>query len=305
MSFAVRRLLVLPLSLVGVVTAVFVVMRILPGNPVQVMLVEAGASPELMDEWRLRYGIADPLPRQYLLYLTALARGDLGHSLVSGRPVTDLIAEQFPSTVVLTCSSFALSLCVGGALGLLSAWHRGGWIDGLSRLTAVATVSLPTYWTGLVAILLFSATLRWLPAGGQGTLRHLLLPTLTLGLASSGSVARLVRAALLEVMAHPYVQVAEAKGLPARLVLLRHALRAASAPIVSYLGVLVGYLLAGTAVTETVFSRRGLGRLLVEAIVSQDYPLAQGCILLAACTFTAANTVADVLAAALDPRMRE
>ena len=305
MGLVARRLLILPLSLLGVATAVFVVMRVLPGDPVQAMLVEAGASPALLDEWRQRYGISEPIPTQYLLYLRSLVRGDLGHSLASGRAVADLIAEQFPSTVVLTATSFLVSLSLGGALGVLGARHQGGWLDGLSRLAAVATVSLPTYWTGLLAILLFSAHLRWLPASGQGTWRHLILPSLTLGLASAGVTARLVRAALLDVLAQPYVQVAQAKGLPGRTVLTRHALRAAAAPIIAFLSVQVGFLLAGTAITETVFSRRGLGRLLVEAVLTQDYPLAQGCILLAACTFTVANTAADLLTAAIDPRVRE
>ncbi|MHB0875065.1 MAG: ABC transporter permease [Anaerolineae bacterium] len=305
MTLVSRRLIGLPLSLLGVATAVFIIMRVLPGDPVEAMLVEAGASPALIDDWRRHYGLSEPLPTQYALYLRSLARGDLGRSLISGRAVTDLIAEQFPGTLALTTTSFLLSLVVGGSLGLLSAWHRGRWVDAVSRLLAVATVSLPTYWTGLLAILLFAAYLRWLPASGQGTWRHLVLPTLTLGLASAGVVARLVRASVLEVLGQPYVQVAQAKGLRGRVVLGRHVLRAAAAPMIAFLSVQVGFLLAGTAITETVFSRPGLGRLLVEAVLAQDYPLAQGCILLAAGTYTVINTGADLLTAWIDPRARD
>ena len=300
-----RRLVLLPLSLLGVATAVFVVMRLLPGDPVEAMLVEAGASPAVVAEWRDRYGIAEPLPEQYALYLAALAHGDLGRSIITGRSVLRMIAEQAPSTLELAASSLLLSTLVGGGLGVISAQRAGTRLDGWVRLLAVASVSLPTYWTGILAILLFSAGLHWLPAGGQGSWRHLVLPTLTLGLASTGVLARLVRASVLEVMGQPYVQLARAKGLPQRLLLGRHVLRASASPIVTFLGLQVGFLLAGTAVTETVFSRRGLGRLLVEAVVSKDYPLAQGCILLAALTYTLANTGSDLAAYWLDPRLRE
>lgn len=300
-----RRAAFLPVSLLGVATAVFLVMRLLPGDPVAAMLVEAGASPSAVAEWQAHYGLSQSLVEQYGMYLVSLGRGDLGRSIISGRPVTRMIAEQLPSTIALATLSFVVATLIGGALGLVSAWRRGTWIDAVSRFLAVAGVSLPTYWTGLLAILVFGAHLRWLPASGEGTWRHLVLPVLTLGLASSGVVARLVRASLLEVMGHSYVQVAVAKGLPGRVLLVRHVLAAAAAPIIAFLGLQAGFLLAGTAITETVFSRRGVGRLLVEAVLTKDYPLVQGLILLAALTYTLVNAGSDLLSASLDPRVRE
>ncbi|MGQ9553600.1 MAG: ABC transporter permease [Anaerolineae bacterium] len=303
-TIVLRRVVALPITLLGVATAVFVVMRILPGDPVESILVEAGASPALVMEWRQRYGLAEPLPVQYWYFLRAIGRGDLGRSISTGRPVFEMIFEQMPSTVVLALSSLAFAAGLGGGIGLLAARHQGTWVDGITRLLAVGTVSLPAYWTGIMAIMLFSAGLHWLPASGQGSWQHLVLPTLTLGTASMGAVARLVRASVLEVAAQPYVQLARAKGLPGRILVGRHILPAAATPILTFLGVQAGFLLAGTAITETVFSRRGVGQLLVSAVVSKDYPLAQGCILLAACTYILANTISDLLAAAIDPRVR-
>ena len=303
-TLVLRRVATLPFTLLGVATAVFVVMRILPGDPIESMLAEAGASPALVAEWRQSYGLAEPLTVQYWSFLRALGRGDLGRSISTGRPVSRTLLEQMPSTIVLSLSSLAFAACFGGGLGVLAARHQGTWVDGLSRLLAVVTVSLPTYWTAILAIMVFSAGLHWLPAGGQGSWQHLVLPTLTLGASSSGVVAQVVRASVLEIGAQPYLQLARAKGLPDRILLARHILPAAATPIVTLLGLQVGFLLAGTAITETVFSRRGVGRLLVEAVVSKDYPLAQGCILLAAVTYTLANTASDALVAAMDPRLR-
>ena len=300
-----RRLAALPVSLLAVTTAVFVMMRILPGDPVVAMLVEAGASPSVIQEWQERYRLLDPLPVQYWHFLLATARGDLGRSISYGRPVLRVIGDHFSSTVELAFASFGVATVVGGTLGVLSARYRGSPIDVATRLMAVGSASLPTYWTGIMAILLFAAELRWLPSGGEGSWQHLLLPSLTLGIASAGVIARLVRASLLEVGAQAYVQVARAKGLQQWAILRRHVLRAAAAPIVTLLGLQVGFLLAGTAITETVFSRRGIGRLLVEGITSKDYPLVQGCMLLVALVYVLANAVGDAVAASLDPRARE
>ncbi|MGI6208981.1 MAG: ABC transporter permease [Anaerolineae bacterium] len=300
-----RRIIVLPVTLWAVVTAVFLMMRLLPGDPVEALLAEAGAPPALIESWRSRYGLDRPLPVQYVLYLGALVRGDLGESIIYRRPVLALIGEQFPSTVTLALAALAVALVLGGGLGLAGALYRGRPADWLSRLLAVGSVSLPTYWTGIVAVMVFSAGLRWFPASGEGTWRHLVLPAMTLGIASAGVVARLTRVAILEAGSAPHVQVALSKGLPGRLLLTRHVLLNAAPGVVTLLGLQAGFLLAGTAITETIFSRPGLGRLLVEAVVAQDYPLAQGCIMFAALIYTLANTVSDIASAALDPRVRE
>ncbi|NPV09414.1 MAG: ABC transporter permease [Anaerolineae bacterium] len=300
-----RRLAGLSLSLLAVVTAVFLMMRALPGDPVEAMLAEAGAPPEQVQLWRRRYGLDRSLAIQYVLYLGSLARGDLGESILYRRPVTTLIGEQFPSTAALSLAAFAVALVLGGSLGMAGALGRGTPLDWLSRLLAVGSVSLPTYWTGILAVMAFSAGLRWFPASGEGSWRHLVLPALTLGLASAGVVARVTRVAVLEAASSPHVQVARSKGLPDGLLLVRHVLRNAAPTVVTLLGLQAGFLLAGTAITETVFSRRGVGRLLVQAVVTKDYPLAQGCIMFAALTYTLANAISDVAAAWLDPRVRE
>jgi len=300
-----RRLALLPLTLLGLATVVFVLLHLLPGNPVEAMLAESGAPASTIAMAVKRYGLSEPLPVQYLYYLRSLLRGDLGESVTYGRPVARVMAEQLPSSLLLGSVAFGIALALGGGMGLLTARRPGTWLDELGRLFSVASVSVPTYWVGILAIMLFSARLRWLPSSGEGNWRHLVLPAATLGLATSGVVARVVRSAILEVTRQTYIEVAESKGLSERLLVGRHMLPAAAAPILAFLGLQMGFLLAGTAVTETVFSRRGVGRLLVEAVLSKDYSLIQGCILLAAATYAFANTTADLLGMALDPRLRE
>jgi len=305
LQLVARRAAVTLVTALAVVSAVFLMMRLLPGDPVEAMLVEAGAPPAMVDRWRERYGLDRPLPVQYGRYLQALAEGDMGESILYRRPVASLIVEQSSSTLALALAAFAVALVLGGGGGLVAALRPGSPWDAAVRLLATASVSFPTYWTGILGILLFGATLRWLPSGGSGTVRHLVLPALTLGLAAAGVIARLTRASVLEAAAQPHVQVALSRGLPHGLLITRHVLRNAAPPVAAMLGLQAGFLLAGTAITETVFSRPGLGRLLVEALVAQDYPLVQGTIIVAALTYTVANSVSDLVAAYLDPRVRE
>lgn len=301
----IRRVVVTTLTLLAVVTMVFLAMRLLPGDPVEVLLAEAGAPADMVDTWREQYGLDRPLTVQYAVYLRELARGDLGESIFFRRPVSSLIAEQLPDTLALALSAFTVAILVGGTIGLAGALNPGSAVDTVARFLATASVSFPTYWTGIVAILVFSATLRWLPSGGTGTWKHLVLPALTLGLASAGIIARLTRASVLEAAALTHVQVALSRGLPRHLLVARHVLRNAAPAVVTLLGLQAGFLLAGTAITETIFSRPGLGRLLVEAVVAKDYPLVQGCVVVAALTYTIANAVSDTVADYLDPRVRE
>jgi len=294
-----------PLSVLGSATAVFVIMRVLPGDPVESILAQAGASPAVVREWQREYHLLSPVPVQYCHYLRALLRGDLGTSILSGRKVVALIAEQLPSTVALASASLVFSLVIGGGLGLLGALRHSTYLDSFCRLFAVASVSVPVFWTGLLAIMVFGARLRWLPVVGDDSLRHLIMPTLVLGLSSSGVTARVVRSSLLEATRQDYVRVARAKGLSPRALTVRHLVRSSAAPIVTFLGLQAGFLLSGTAIVETVFTRRGLGRLLVEAILAKDYPVVQGCVLLVAVIYALANAVSDLVAAWVDPRVRE
>jgi ABC-type dipeptide/oligopeptide/nickel transport system permease component len=299
-----QRLAVAITVLWGVATLVFVILRLLPGDPAALMLSEAGASAEAIAQLRADLGLDKPLIIQYGQYLANLAQGDLGTSLFAHRPVAKVIAEQLPSTIGLALAAMLIASILGAALGILAAVKAGTWIDSAATALAVTGVSVPIFWSGLLLIWLFSLRLGWLPATGQGGLDHLILPALVLGLASSGAIARLVRASLLEVLDQDFIRTARAKGLREGIVLTRHALKNALIPVVTIIGLQFGFLLGGTVVTETVFSRQGIGRLLVNSILWKDLPVVQGVVLLAGLVYTLVNVAVDVAYGFLDPRIR-
>lgn len=286
-------------------TLAFVGLQLAPGDPAQALLAASGATPEEIAERRAQLGLDDPFLTQYARYLMDLARGDLGRSWLHGRPVSRMILEQLPATVELAVAAMLVGVALGLGLGILGAVQRSTWLD--TAVTAVAAVGLstPTSWSGILAILLFSLHLGWLPATGEGGLRHLVLPALVLGFALSGSIARLVRARVVEVMGEPFVLAARARGLPSQRVLCVHVLRAALAPALTVIALQLGFLLGGAVVTESVFARRGLGRLAVEAIVWRDLPVVRGVVVCGAIAYVLANLAADLAQAWLDPRLRE
>jgi peptide/nickel transport system permease protein len=288
----------------GVATLVFIIMRLLPGDPAALMLSEGGGSAEAIAALRATLGLDDPLPVQYGRYLLSLLRGDLGTSLFTHRPVTTTIGEQLPSTIELALAAMVVATVVGGILGMLAAVRQGTWVDTLATALSVTGVSVPIYWSALLLIWLLSLRLAWLPATGQGGLAYLLMPALVLGFASSGVIARLVRASLLEALNQDFITTARAKGLGEGVLLIRHALRNALIPVITVIGLQFGFLLGGTVVTETIFSRQGIGRLLVNAILWKDFPVVQGVVLLAALVYTVVNLGVDVAYAFLDPRIR-
>ncbi len=304
LRYAGQRLAVAIPVLWGVATLVFIIMRLLPGDPAALMLSEAGASAEAIDRLRDDLGLDEPLPVQYGRYLLSLLQGDLGTSLFARRPVTTVIGEQLPGTIELALAAMFVAVTLGGLLGVVAAVKSGTWIDALATALSVTGVSLPVFWSGLLLIWLFSLRLGWLPATGQGGVRHLVLPALVLGFASAGAISRLVRASLLEVLDQDFVRTARAKGLRESVVLFRHALRSALIPVATIVGLQFGFLLGGTVVTETVFSRPGIGRLLVNAILWKDFPLVQGIVVLTAVVYTLVNLAVDVSYAFLDPRIR-
>ncbi len=288
----------------AVLTLVFVLMRLLPGDPAMLMLSESGGSAEAIARMRAQLGLDDPLYVQYGRFLWNILRGDLGRSIFTGRPVTQTILEQLPSTIELALVAMLVAVLVGSVLGLAAALHHNSWLDNLCMSLAVVGVSIPIFWSGLLFILLFSATLHWLPSTGQGGVGRLLMPAVVLGFASSGSIARLVRSSVLEVLAKDYITTARAKGLRELLVVRRHALRNALIPVMTMIGLQFGFLLGGAVVTETVFSRQGIGRLVVDAILWKDFPLVQGTVLLAAVVYTLVNLLIDLSYALIDPRIR-
>jgi ABC-type dipeptide/oligopeptide/nickel transport system permease component len=286
---------------------VFAVMHVLPGDPAELMLAgaEGGAiTPERLTELKEQMGLNDPLAVQYLRFLTGALTGDLGESIRFRAPVTDLILDRFGSTIRLAVAGLALSLAIGLPLGMLAAIRQNSWIDTFAMGFAYVGASMPVYWVGLVLILVFSFRLGWFPPAGADSWQSLVLPALTLGLVSAGVISRLVRSSMVEVLTEDYIRAARAKGLSQRLVLWRHGLKNALIPVVTMLGLQFGAMLAGAVVTETVFSRPGIGRLVVAAILQKDYPLVQGCIVFLATVYLLVNLLVDLAYAWLDPRIR-
>ena len=298
-----RRLLGAIPVLWGVATFVFVIMRLLPGDPAALMLSEAGGSAQAIAELRVELGLHDSLITQYGRYLVRLLQGDLGTSLFTQRTVVETIGEQLFSTVELAIAAIVVAGILGVSLGIMAATRHGTWLDTLVMAISVSGISIPVFWSALLLIWLFALILGWLPATGQGGAAHLVLPALVLGFASAGAITRLVRASLLDVMEQDYVNTARAKGLAERTILVRHTLKNAFIPVLSIVGLQFGFLLSGTVVIETIFSRPGLGQLLVHAILWKDLPLVQGVVLLVALLYTLVNLVTDVAYAYLDPRI--
>jgi len=312
-GYVARRILLALPVLVGVSLLVFGVMRLAPGDPAAIML---GAQATAEDVARLRrdLGLDRPVAVQYLQWMGRVLQGDLGRSIPLGREVLPEVLLRFKATVLLTSGALLIAVAMGLAAGIVSATRQYSWLDKLSMAIAVTGVSLPVFWTGIMLILVFALSLRWFPSagmvspygggGGADLLWHLALPAVTLGTASAAAVARLTRSSVLEIIRQDYVRAARAKGLTERAVIARHVLKNALNPILTVVGVQVGYLLGGAILTETVFSWPGLGSMMVRAIQARDYPLVQGGVLLIATTFVVVNLIVDLLYAVFDPRIR-
>lgn len=304
LPYVMRRMIAALAVLWGVATVVFLLLQVIPGDPAQTMLAGSGASPAEIARTRRQLGLDDPLLLQYGRYLLNALQGDLGRSLFSNRPVTLTIAEQLPATLQLATAALLVAVFLGLSLGILAALHADTWIDQLVMGIAVLGVSVPVFWSGLLFVWVFSVGLNWLPATGANGWRHLVMPALVLGLVGAGPIARLVRASLINALRADYITLARAKGLPREAVIGRHALRNAIIPVITLIGLQAGFLLGGTVVTEAVFARPGLGRLIVEAILSKDLPVVQGVVLFVAATYVVINLLVDLAMLALDPRLR-
>ena len=311
-GYVVRRLLLAVPVLVGVSILVFAVMHLSPGDPAAIML-GAQATREDVERLHRDLGLDRALPVQYARWIGRVLQGDLGRSIPLGREVLPEVLIRFKATLILTGGALLVALLIGVPAGIVSATRQYTWLDRLSMGVAVTGVSLPVFWTGIMLIIVFSLTLRWLPSagmfspygGGLGDLAwHLVLPAITLGTASAAALARMTRSAVLEIVRQDFVRSARAKGLDERAVVGRHVLKNALNPIVTVLGIQVGTLLGGAILTETVFSWPGLGSMMVRAIQARDYPLVQGGVLLIATTFVLVNLLVDLLYAWFDPRIR-
>jgi peptide/nickel transport system permease protein len=287
----------------GVCTLVFLLIHLVPGDPVEAMLGES-ARPADRAALRADLGLDRPLVEQYLTYLARLARLDLGVSFQDRRPVRDLLAERIPPTLELAAAALLLALALALPLGVLAARHRGGALDSGAMGFSLLGISIPNFWLGPMLILVFSLWLGWTPVSGRDGAASLLLPAVTLGTGLAAVLARMVRSSVLEVLEEDYVRTARAKGLPETLVMWRHALRNAWLPVLTLLGLQLGGLLGGAVITETVFAWPGVGSLLVEAIQGRDYPVVQACVLLISLAYVLVNTLTDLVYAWVDPRIR-
>jgi ABC-type dipeptide/oligopeptide/nickel transport systems, permease components len=302
-AYLLRRILIALPTLLGVVVLVFLMVRLAPGDPA-VLLAGEFATPETLEAIRARYGLDRSLPEQFLIYMEALLRGDLGESARSRRPVLEELKTYFPNTLELASAAILVAVFTGIPLGVLAALRPGSGLDLSVMVLALLGVSMPVFWFGLLAILIFSVGLGWFPVAGKGTLAHLVLPAITLGINATALLARMTRGTLLEVLSQDYIRTARAKGLAERVVIFKHALRNALIPVVTVVGLEFGTLLSGAVITETIFAWPGLGQLLVGSILARDYPVVQGAVLLVAITFVLINLLVDLLYAAIDPRVR-
>jgi len=304
LNYISQRLLQAIPVLIGISLLTFAMLHLVPGDPVLIFAGDKPITEERAAQIRHQLGLDRPLWVQYWDYASHALRGDLGVGLRSQRPVRDSILEVLPSTLQLTFAALMVAAVVGITLGIIAAVGHGGWLDTIAMSFAMLGVSVPVFYSALLLILLFSFQLGWFPATGQGGIERLVLPAAALGLASAAALARLVRSSMLEVLNQEYIVTARAKGLTDRAVIMRHALKNALIPTVTMLGLQLGALLGGAVVTETIFSRPGLGRLAVDAIAGRDFPLIQGTVLFAAVTYVLVNLIVDLLYAMLDPRIR-
>ena len=302
LTFVLRRLLLAVPVLLGVVFVVMLTVDLLPGDAVTLMLGEH-ATKDAVAKLRDHLGLDKPFVVRYLEYVGRVVRGDLGRSIQQNRPVSDELADAWPATLELTIAALVLAAVAGIVAGVASAVWPNSIFDALARLGSLFGLSMPIFWTGLVLIVIFSLWLNWLPVGGAGSLNHLVLPAVTLALPSVAMIARMTRAAVLDVLREDYVRTARAKGVGEFWVLARHALRNAFIPILTLLGLQSGQLMGGAVLTETVFAWPGLGRLMVKAIFARDYVLLQGAVLVFALAFVVINLLVDLSYGWLDPRI--
>ena len=303
MLFVLRKFAGAAFVVFGAITMVFLILYWLPGDPA-VLIAGDGATAETIARIRDHLGTDRPLWQQYAIYIDGLAHGDLGTSFSTNTPVLAQLLAQLPPTLALTAFACAVAIVAGVLLGVISAVGHGRAIDHAIQATTLFFTSMPSFWLGILFILLFSVTLRWLPAIGNGSAAQLVLPVACLGLITSGKLARMVRNSVLEVLDEPFVTTLRGKGLLERQVLFRHVLRNALIPVVTLLGILVGELLSGAVVTETLFARQGVGRLLVQAVGVKDIPVVQGVILVASLFYVLVNMLVDISYGWIDRRVR-
>lgn len=302
-NYTIRRLLQLIPTILGVTIITFLMIVAIPGDPAR-MIAGADATAEEIEIITKRLGTDKPLIEQYGRYVSNLLKGDLGVSLRSNKPVIEELFSRFPTTILLTAMSIVVMVFVGLFAGIFSATKPNSFRDNFTMMLALFGISMPVFWFGIMLIIVFSYHLQWLPTGGNSEFKHFILPAIVLGLSSSAILARLTRSSLIEIINLDFIRTAKAKGVKAKVVIYKHALKNALIPILTIIGMEFGTLLGGAVITETVFSMNGVGRYIVESIQFRDFPTIQGSILIISVIFILTNLVVDLLYSAVDPRIR-
>ncbi len=302
--YVLRRVGGVVLTLWAAITVVFFAMQLIPGDPAEAALSQTTVPDAVLEQRREALGLDQPLAARYSTYLSGLLRGDLGLSWMAGQPVSLLIGQQIGPTVALALGGLAVAVVAGGLLGLLAVLGGETWLGEVSRSATGLLLALPVMFTGTLAVWLFAIVLGWLPATGQQGFASLILPSLVVGASAAGGIARTVEAGVSEALRQPFVPLAAAKGLTRAGVMIRHALRVGLLPTLDVIALQFGFLLGGTVVTENLFARQGVGRLLLRAVLDQDLPVVQGVVILSAVTYAVLNLGADVAKAWLDPRVQ-
>lgn len=304
-TYIIRRLLQCIPVFLGITLIAFILMNIVPGSAITMMADPRAAhlSPELKQRLLEHYGFLDPLPVRYFKFLLNALRGDLGFSLRFNQPVTEIVIQRLPASLLLAISSTFIATFTGIFFGILAALNRGKLIDTIAMMGSLAGASAPVFWLGLLLVRLFSVKLQWLPASGWGSLQHLILPAIALGFGFAAIIARITRSSLLEVLNMDYIRTARSKGLSEKRVIFKHALKNAMIPVITVVGGQMGRLMSGAVLTETVFAWPGLGRLLLDSIRMRDLPTVQGCLIFIAFVFIIVNLLIDLGYSFLDPRI--
>jgi len=303
LQYVIKRLLSTIPVLIGISLLLFFMLRMLPGDPAQVLAGQM-ASQEDIELIRHQLGLDRPIHVQYAFFLGRLARFDLGRSARTQNPVTEEIWARLPNTMLLAVVAITLACLFGMPAGIISAVWPYTWIDYVVTSTAIFGISMPVFWLGLMLVVVFSIILQWLPAGGTGTWRHIILPSFTLAAFVVAFIARMTRSSMIEVLSQDYTTTARSKGLKEQVVVIKHALKNALIPIITVIGLQFGMLLGGAVLTETVFAWPGVGRLIVDSILARDYPMIQGAILVFGLLYILVNLMVDLLYAYVDPRIR-
>lgn len=304
LRFLIRRLLLAIPTMVAASIVVFLMLHLVPGDPAIIFFGDQPVTPERLEDVRRQMGLHRPLFVQYIDFVRGIPRGDFGRSIHYRTPVLEELGLRIGSSAALALAAFVVAVGLGLSLGLVSALWRGKWVDAGAMLVALGGVSMPIFWLSAMMIFLFSLKLGWFPATGFGGWNRLVLPAVALGFISSATLARLVRSSVLEVLLQPFVTTARSKGLREAVVIQRHVLKNALIAVVTVMGLQFGTLLSGAVITETVFARPGVGKLLVDAILSKDFPIVQGTVLFIALVYIVINLLVDLSYAYLDPRIR-